>query len=205
MGVVPPSSPIVLWACLPLCILQCVLGQARRCHPYKFAVAEERLKWKLGILTRGWQDVISLISFNIALQNCVSWRTRSITLYGEVSRTWECGHSKSGSCIFINHWFLCPLDLLGACGGQENTVADTPLQDLMSWLLHMLGEAAGRAAPPGGTHQNLHQLAIILGDGHIHEKDNLRRLVAVSSCTGFANASHLDTLSGYPKIVVLSS
>eukprot|EP00884_Botryococcus_braunii_P010887 jgi/Botrbrau1/197/Bobra.0022s0177.1 len=65
---------------------------------------------------------------------------------------------------------------------KENTVADTPLQDLMSCLLQMLEEAAGRADLPGGGGGGgphiLHQLVIILGDGHIHEKDKLRRLVA---------------------------
>lgn len=60
---------------------------------------------------------------------------------------------------------------------QENTVADTPMQNLMAFLLHMLEEGAERA---GGAQQSLHQLVIILADGHIHEKDKLRRLVAVS-------------------------
>ncbi len=72
----------------------------------------------------------------------------------------------------------------GLAGEQENTVADTPLQDLMSWLLHMLEEAAGRAGlgggGGGGGPRILHQLVIILGDGHIHEKEKLRRLVSVS-------------------------
>ena len=51
--------------------------------------------------------------------------------------------------------------------------------ELLTALGHMLELARHRAASSGVGGPALHQLVLILADGRFHEKDSLRRMVAV--------------------------
>ena len=55
--------------------------------------------------------------------------------------------------------------------------------ELLTALSHMLDLARVRAGANTGLGQGLHQLVLILADGRFHEKDSLRRMVAVRSST----------------------
>ena len=58
---------------------------------------------------------------------------------------------------------------------QENTIADEPVVDLLTYL-NMLDVAVAKARLPSG--QNLlQQLVLIIADGRFHEKENLKRCV----------------------------
>ena len=46
-------------------------------------------------------------------------------------------------------------------------------------LMHMLDLARHNAAAQGSGGQGLHQLVLVLADGHFHEKESLRRMVMV--------------------------
>jgi len=57
---------------------------------------------------------------------------------------------------------------------QDNTIADRPMTELMTFLDVTLEQAAVRAA---STESTLKQLVLILADGRFHEKESLRRVV----------------------------
>ncbi|EIE25917.1 hypothetical protein COCSUDRAFT_12734, partial [Coccomyxa subellipsoidea C-169] len=59
---------------------------------------------------------------------------------------------------------------------QDNTLADRPMVELLTMLMHMLDLARANAAAHGSA-QQLHQLVLVLADGRFHEKDSLRRMV----------------------------
>jgi midasin len=59
---------------------------------------------------------------------------------------------------------------------QENTIADEPVVDLLKYLNNMLDVAVGKARLPSGQNP-LQQLVLIIGDGRLHEKENLKRCV----------------------------
>ena len=63
---------------------------------------------------------------------------------------------------------------------QDNTIADSPMVELLTSMQHMLEQARVRSVGVGGSH-DLHQLVIIIADGRFHEKESLQRVVAVSS------------------------
>lgn len=62
---------------------------------------------------------------------------------------------------------------------QDNTIADSPMVELLTSMQHMLEQARVRSVGVGGS-QDLHQLVIIVADGRFHEKESLQRVVAVS-------------------------
>ena len=62
---------------------------------------------------------------------------------------------------------------------QDNTIADSPMVELLTALQHMLEQARVHSVGVGGSHQ-LQQLVIIIADGRFHEKESLQRVVAVS-------------------------
>lgn len=59
---------------------------------------------------------------------------------------------------------------------QDNTLADRPMVELLTMLMHMLDMARHSAAGGGPA---LNQLVLILADGRFHEKESLRRVVEV--------------------------
>ena len=61
---------------------------------------------------------------------------------------------------------------------QDNTLADRPMVELLTMLMHMLDMARHSAQHSGGS-PALHQLVLILADGRFHEKESLRRVVEV--------------------------
>ena len=61
---------------------------------------------------------------------------------------------------------------------QDNTLADRPMVELLTMLMHML-DMARHSAQCGGGSPALHQLVLILADGRFHEKESLRRVVEV--------------------------
>ena len=63
-------------------------------------------------------------------------------------------------------------------GVQDNTLADRPMVELLTMLMHMLDLARANAAAHGAA-QQLNQLVLVLADGRFHEKDALRRMVMV--------------------------
>ena len=65
---------------------------------------------------------------------------------------------------------------------QDNTIADSPMVELLTSMQHMLEQARVRTMGVGSLH-DLHQLVIIVADGRFHEKESLQRVVAVRSPT----------------------
>ncbi len=61
---------------------------------------------------------------------------------------------------------------------QDNTLADRPMVELLTMLMHML-DMARHSAQRGGGSPALNQLVLILADGRFHEKESLRRVVEV--------------------------
>ena len=61
---------------------------------------------------------------------------------------------------------------------QDNTIADSPMVELLTSMQHMLEQARVRTMGVGSLH-DLHQLVIIVADGRFHEKESLQRVVAV--------------------------
>ena len=61
---------------------------------------------------------------------------------------------------------------------QDNTIADSPMVELLTSMQHMLEQARVRSGGIGSS-SPLHQLVIIVADGRFHEKENLQRVVAV--------------------------
>jgi len=61
---------------------------------------------------------------------------------------------------------------------QDNTLADRPVVELLTMLMHMLDMARHSASRVGGS-PALNQLVLILADGRFHEKESLRRVVEV--------------------------
>ncbi|XP_042401089.1 midasin-like [Zingiber officinale] len=59
---------------------------------------------------------------------------------------------------------------------QDNAIVDEPLADLLKYLNNMLDNAVFRARMPSGQ-TPLNQLVLIIADGRIHEKENLKRYV----------------------------
>lgn len=59
---------------------------------------------------------------------------------------------------------------------QENTIADEPVVDLLTYLNNMLDVAVAKARLPSGQNP-LQQLVLIIADGRFHEKENLKRCV----------------------------
>ncbi|KAI3727341.1 hypothetical protein L1987_67154 [Smallanthus sonchifolius] len=59
---------------------------------------------------------------------------------------------------------------------QENTIADEPMVDLLKYLNNKLDSAVMNARLPSGQNP-LEQLVLIIADGHLHEKENLKRCV----------------------------
>ena len=85
----------------------------------------------------------------------------------------------------VGHCFACLAD--GACAQeshclQDNTIADRPMMELLSSLMHMLDEAQHlHSSGSGYSSADLQQLVLIVADGRFHEKDGLKRLVTVSA------------------------
>jgi midasin len=65
---------------------------------------------------------------------------------------------------------------------QDNTLADRPMVELLTMLMHMLDLARHRASQGPVGNAALQQLVLILADGRFHEKESLRRVVEVH-CT----------------------
>ena len=63
---------------------------------------------------------------------------------------------------------------------QDNTLADRPMVELLTMLMHML-DMARHSAQRGGGSPALNQLVLILADGRFHERDSLRRVGEVHS------------------------
>ncbi|KAK9066170.1 hypothetical protein SSX86_013491 [Deinandra increscens subsp. villosa] len=59
---------------------------------------------------------------------------------------------------------------------QENTIADEPMVDLLKYLNNTLDSAVINARLPSGQ-SPLEQLVLIIADGRLHEKENLKRCV----------------------------
>ncbi|KAI3759776.1 hypothetical protein L6452_07827 [Arctium lappa] len=59
---------------------------------------------------------------------------------------------------------------------QENTIADEPMVDLLKYLNNTLDAAVMNARLPSGQNP-LEQLVLIIADGRLHEKENLKRCV----------------------------
>ncbi|KAL4625562.1 hypothetical protein ACB092_05G035400 [Castanea dentata] len=59
---------------------------------------------------------------------------------------------------------------------QENTIADEPVVDLLTYLNNMLDVTVAKARLPSGQNP-LQQLVLIIADGRFHEKENLKRCV----------------------------
>ena len=72
----------------------------------------------------------------------------------------------------------CFLDLKDA-PMQDNTLADRPMVELLTMLMHMLDLARHSASQRAGGSAALQQLVLILADGRFHEKESLRRVVEV--------------------------
>jgi len=64
-------------------------------------------------------------------------------------------------------------------GLQDNTIADRPVVELVTSLTHMLEKARHRMAGGSLAQPPLNQLVLIISDGRFHEKESLRRIVAV--------------------------
>ena len=62
---------------------------------------------------------------------------------------------------------------------QDNTLADRPMVELLTMLMHMLDMARHSASARAAGGQALSQLVLILADGRFHEKESLRRVVEV--------------------------
>lgn len=62
---------------------------------------------------------------------------------------------------------------------QDNTLADRPMVELLTMLMHMLDLARHSASQRAGGSAALQQLVLILADGRFHEKESLRRVVEV--------------------------
>ena len=81
---------------------------------------------------------------------------------------------------------------------QDNTIADQPVVELVTSLSRMLDEARNRVRGGSMAQPSLNQLVLIISDGRFHEKETLRRVVAVScltSCLSMKRAvSSLHTL-----------
>jgi hypothetical protein len=73
----------------------------------------------------------------------------------------------------------CFLDLKQA-PMQDNTLADRPMVELLTMLMHMLDLARHSASQRAGGSAALQQLVLILADGRFHEKESLRRVVEVT-------------------------
>ena len=61
---------------------------------------------------------------------------------------------------------------------QDNTIADSPMVELLTGMQHMLEQARVRSMGLSTT-GDLQQLVIIVADGRFHEKESLQRVVAV--------------------------
>ncbi|KAK8928666.1 hypothetical protein KSP39_PZI017873 [Platanthera zijinensis] len=59
---------------------------------------------------------------------------------------------------------------------QDNTIVDEPVADLLKHLKGMLDSAMRNMCTPSGKNP-LHQLTLIISDGRLNEKENLRRCV----------------------------
>ncbi|KAI3814815.1 hypothetical protein L1987_14460 [Smallanthus sonchifolius] len=59
---------------------------------------------------------------------------------------------------------------------QENTIADEPMVDLLKFINNTLDSAVINARLPSGQNP-LEQLVLIIADGRLHEKENLKRYV----------------------------
>ncbi|WOL06186.1 midasin isoform X3 [Canna indica] len=59
---------------------------------------------------------------------------------------------------------------------QDNAIADEPLVDLLKYLNGMLDSAVSKARTPSGQNP-LNQFILIIADGRIHEKENLKRRI----------------------------
>ncbi|KAD4889375.1 hypothetical protein E3N88_21448 [Mikania micrantha] len=59
---------------------------------------------------------------------------------------------------------------------QESTIADKPMVDLLKYLNNTLDSAVINARLPSGQNP-LEQLVLIIADGRLHEKENLKRCV----------------------------
>ncbi|XP_040370504.1 midasin isoform X3 [Rosa chinensis] len=59
---------------------------------------------------------------------------------------------------------------------QENTILDEPVVDLLTFVNKKLDTAVARARLPSGRNP-LQQLVLIIADGHLHEKERLKRCV----------------------------
>ncbi|XP_071712181.1 midasin isoform X2 [Rutidosis leptorrhynchoides] len=66
--------------------------------------------------------------------------------------------------------------LSGLTFKQENTIEDAPMVDLMKYLNNTLDSAVMNARLPSGQNP-LEQLVLIIADGRLHEKENLKRCV----------------------------
>ena len=62
--------------------------------------------------------------------------------------------------------------------------------ELLTSLTHMLDKARQRAAGGSVAPQPLHQLVLILADGRFHEKESLRRVVAVRRIPPCSHCAH---------------
>ena len=62
---------------------------------------------------------------------------------------------------------------------QDNTIADTPIMDLIVSLKHILAKARQSMSAGSMARPALHQLVLIMSDGRFHEKESLRRAVLV--------------------------
>ena len=74
---------------------------------------------------------------------------------------------------------------------QDNTISDRPMVELVGLLTHMLEDAQQKRASQGNSSALLHQLVIIIADGRFHEKESLRRVVAVRHLLISQNLDHL--------------
>lgn len=66
---------------------------------------------------------------------------------------------------------------------QDNTIADRPVVELVTSLTHMLERSLHRMAGGSLVQPPLSQLVLIVSDGRFHEKESLRRIVAVRLAT----------------------
>ena len=62
---------------------------------------------------------------------------------------------------------------------QDNTIADSPMVELLTGMQRMLEQARMRSGGIASS-STLHQLVIIVADGRFHEKESLQRVVAVT-------------------------
>ena len=83
-------------------------------------------------------------------------------------------------CVHVSWAYAGKMPILSDRGLlQDNTLADRPMVELLTMLMHMLDVARHSASARGSGGQALSQLVLILADGRFHEKESLRRVVEV--------------------------